>query len=51
MREDPYSDVFCREKADMKNEERGRRANCCLALEWKNLVYDECVRERVFDCE
>lgn len=45
MWENPSSDALCREKTDMKNEQQGRRASCCLALEWKNLAYDECVRQ------
>lgn len=43
MLENPSSDAFYREKTDMKNEQQGRRANCCLALECKILAYDECV--------
>lgn len=47
MWENPRSDAFCREKTDMKNGQRGQRANGCLALEWKKLRYDECVWEGV----
>lgn len=43
MQENPSSDAFYREKTDMKNEQQGRRANSCLALECKILAYDECV--------
>ena len=51
MRENPSSGAFSREKTDMKNEQWGQRANCCLALKWKNLADEECVWVWVWECE